>query len=758
VVGIDAEGNCYAAGLGSINPTPGALQVTPRHSSPNQFLVKLDGTGSIVYATYLSGSGTDTPYGIAVDGLQNVYLTGSTTSNDFPIKNAYQPAIANPNSADAFITALNPAGTDLVYSTYLGGSDIDTSYAIAVDARRNAYVTGTTSSTNFPTVAPFQSAPAPGVDNAFVIKLDATGKPVYSTYLAGNGGAQASSIGVDATEAAYVTGTAGSGFPLVNPIQSSGGPLFVSKFNPTGSALVYSTYLGHLIADIISDSPVIAVDSADQAYVAGMVYSGGSVPLASPIQKSIGTGGTHSIGLGDGDGFVSVLNNSGTAVVFSTYLGGSNANVSGVGTDSSGNIYLGGVEGGPFPILNATNGVNIPLIPVFHYGFLVPLQNFFMKISPSSGSSLSYPATVDLRPLAQPVGGSSPPANVLVANDNASGDIAISNIAITGDFSETNNCPSTLQAATECEIQLIFTATAGGERTGTVTITDSAPGSPHVINLLGTGLVPQVSLSPTSLSFASQVVGRASSAQMVSVTNSGGTDLTISSISVSGDFSESNNCPGDIVAQGACTISVVFMPTTAGTRTGTLTIVDNAAGSPHTVSLSGTGANPSLGLGLAPGGSNTATVAAGNTASYALSLGGGGIGGMASISCTGAPQGAICNVPASEAANANTPANFNVSVSTTSRTIAAVKSGPLGWLCAIGILGCVLLPCSETHNRSVRRYLRLSPLVLILLFSSCGGSGPKQNPEGTPPGNYTLTVTAAIGASSQSITLTLQVQ
>jgi len=207
-----------------------------------------------------------------------------------------------------------------------------------------------------------------------------------------------------------------------------------------------------------------------------------------------------------------------------------------------------------------------------------------------------------------------------VANTSAFGDVSISNFGITpGDFTETNNCPVTLLAASSCTVQVTFVPTAGGTRTATITITDSARGSPHIVNLTGTGHVPIVSLSPTSLTFAAQAVGTSSAGRPVLLTNSGSFDLTISNIGVTGDFSETNNC-GLGLAFGSlgntCQISVIFSPSVSGTLTGVLSITDNASGSPHTASLSGQGVNPSLGLGVPQGGSSVAVVNAGSIASY----------------------------------------------------------------------------------------------------------------------------------------------
>jgi Beta-propeller repeat len=224
------------------NPLAGTLA-----GSNDVFVTKLNAAGdALVYSTYLGGSGSDIGLGIALDAVGDAYVTGYTTSTNFPTANPYQSTIGS--GQEAFVTKLNAAGNALIYSTYLGGNNDDSGYGIAVDAVGDAYVTGYTYSTNFPTENPFQSTIGGGRD-AFVTKLNAAGDAlIYSTYLGGSSDDVGLGIAVDLAGNAYVTGdTASTDFPTENPFQStlSGTQdAFVTKVNSTGSGLVYSTYLG----------------------------------------------------------------------------------------------------------------------------------------------------------------------------------------------------------------------------------------------------------------------------------------------------------------------------------------------------------------------------------------------------------------------------------------------------------------------------------------------------------------------------------
>ncbi len=287
------------------------------------------------YSTYLGGGDDDRAQTVAVDGTGNAYLAGRAGSTNFPTQGPFQAARSGP--ADAFVAKLNAAGNTLVYSTYLGGSGADRVTSVAVDATGNAHVTGETSSADFPTQGPFQAARS-GSTDAFVVKLSANGSAlVYSTYLGGSGTELGAAIAVDGTGNAYVAGSTGSAnFPTVNPFQTTyagGGDVFVTKLNPAGSALVYSTFLG---SGGPEDALCIAVDGVGSAYVAGSTYST-TFPTQSPFQPAKAGPGTSE------DAFVTKLSPTGNALVYSTFLGGNDDDRAlGIAVDGTGSAYVTG--------------------------------------------------------------------------------------------------------------------------------------------------------------------------------------------------------------------------------------------------------------------------------------------------------------------------------------------------------------------------------------------------------------------------------
>jgi len=344
----------------------------------------------LVYSTYLGGTTADSANAVAADATGNAYVAGYAGSTNFKATYKAFQGKSNGGGGDAFISKLNPTGTALVYSTYLGGSGLDDAIAIAVDASGDAYVTGYTQSQDFPitpgafqVVNNFHAVPAfNGGGNAFIAKLNSTGTAlIYSTYLGGsgylvsfpgeNGGEQGNGIAVDSFGNAYVAGsTYSTDFPVTegafhtknnDAIGNSAG--FITKLNPTGTALVYSTYLGGSNIDSVQG---IAVDSTGHAYVGGSTGSTDFPITADPLEPT------------PGPGFITKLNPTGTAEIYSTYFDGA---VAGIAVDGSGDAYVTGGAFGHGPAVTPgafTNGNGPP---------------FVSKLNPA-GSALVYSANL----------------------------------------------------------------------------------------------------------------------------------------------------------------------------------------------------------------------------------------------------------------------------------------------------------------------------------------------------------------------------
>ena len=298
----------------------------------------------LVYATYFGGDGTaDQAYGIVVDAAGNAYVTGQTTSTDLLTVGGVQAA--NAGQLDGFILKLNPAGTDIIYSTYFGGSANDEGHSIAIDGAGNAYVTGFTTSTNFPVVNGFQSTRG-GAFDAYVLKLNSTGNQIlFSSYLGGSGDDRGFGIAVDTSGNAYIAGaTSSPNFPTLNPFQVRNGggqtDVFVTKVSSAG-AVVYSTYVGGIGVD---QAYGIALDQLRNAYVTGYSTSA-NFPLVNAFQPGFV--------LSTDDAFLFKLNAAGNALEYSTLLGGSGSdNAVDVAVDDEGGAYITGYTSSPdFPLV-----------------------------------------------------------------------------------------------------------------------------------------------------------------------------------------------------------------------------------------------------------------------------------------------------------------------------------------------------------------------------------------------------------------------
>ena len=367
-VAVDGAGNAYVTGFTSSVDFPTVGPIRMDQPGDDAFVTKLSPTGSILFSTYLGGGKTDCGAGIAVDST-GVYVTGWTQSPDFPTQN---PFIAFSGPQKAFVTKLSLNGSALTYSTFLGGTSNEIGTAIAVDSAGSAYVTGQTGSTDFPLVTPLQSTNH-GNSDAFIVRLTPAGTSLaYSTYWGGSGRDVPYGIAVDRGHFVYITGdTESSDFPVLNQIRScqiieGGLDAFVVKLYPGDPTVRYSTCFGAAG----SRGTAIATDGAGNAYVTGSTVS-------TNFPTTVGAFQAVKVSANGSSAFVTKLSNWG-ALLYSTYLagatGGTTAN--GIALTSAGEAY----------VVGKTSSTDFPMAPpiVPH-----PTAGFLAKVN-ATGSRLAY--------------------------------------------------------------------------------------------------------------------------------------------------------------------------------------------------------------------------------------------------------------------------------------------------------------------------------------------------------------------------------
>ena len=562
-IALDGAGNAYVSGqtfssdfpttAGAFDRTCGGCTV-----SSDDFVAKINAAGSaLVYSTYLGGSSVDSSLGIAVDSAGNAYAAGFTQSSDFPVTaSAFRSTLKG--SQDGTLTKLDPNGASLLYSTYFGGRAKDQALKVALDGSARAYITGFALSNDLPTTpGAFQTVFGGGTGrgDAYVAKFDTTqsgaASLIWCTYLGGSSDDTGAAIVVDALGNSYITGgTNSTNFPTTAGAFRTNltgmGDAYAAKLNPTGTALVYSTYIGGTLGD---EGVNLAIDSAGNAYVAGSTDSTDFSVTAGAVQTVYG-GNSHPINCNFsffthcGDGFVTKVNTTGSALSYSTYLGGNGADyAAGIRIDANGDAFATG----------ATSSTNFPLVNALQTSFLGVTDVLVSEINPS-GSALLFSTYL---------GGRSGDGGAGLTLDSAS------NIYVVG-YTESTDFPLA---------NAIQSTYGGGKDDGFITKISLATSN--------------VLLSKTSLTYNAQVVGTTSKPKPVTMTNTGTTTLTISSIVVTGanfgDFAQTNTCGSSLPAGGNCTINPTFTPTAAGKRTASVTITDSDASSPQKIALTGTG-------------------------------------------------------------------------------------------------------------------------------------------------------------------------
>jgi len=564
---LDSLGNCANAFIAKLNPTA-------------------FGAASLVYATFLGGSGSDQASGAAVDAAGNVFVTGVATSADFPLANALQTTPGG--GLDAFVTKLNATGSAIIFSSYLGGSSDDQGAGIALDRGGNAYLTGSTLSGNFPTSNSVQgscSSCATGSADVFVVELSSLRLPVASlapatlNFGSVNVGASNSAATVtlanlgDAPLSLGGVATTGD-FSQTNSCGSSVAPAASCTLTVTFSPTASGTRTGTLI---VTDN---AQGSPHTVNLTGTGVSGAWVQLSSTALSF----GNQLVGTTSSPQTVTLTNTGNLTLTISKLSFTPTGQISFSQTNTCGGTVAAGASCGvTFIFTPAATGAKSAIVSMTDNA---PGSPQTVSLTGAGVAPIVSLGAAKLTFNTQVVGTTSAAKAVTLTN-TGTGTLLISSLTASGDYAQVNNCGTSVSPGGSCAISVTFSPTASGTRSGSVTINDNALTKSQVITLTGTGTA--VAVAPSSLRFGAQIVGTASLPQTVTLSNAGTTAVALNSITTSGDFTKANNCASSLAPGSSCAISVAFTPTAAGGRSGSLAISDSDPSSPQIVTLAGTG-------------------------------------------------------------------------------------------------------------------------------------------------------------------------
>jgi hypothetical protein len=469
-IALDPAGNAYATGYTNSPdfPTASPLQATSGGGTCgtppsieacfDAYVVKVNAEGSqLIYSTYLGGSGGDYGRGVAVDASGDAYVTGLTTSTDFPVTDGALQIAGGGTSVDAFVTKLDPTGSSVVYSTYLGGSGAEAGFDIAVDTAGNAYVAGYAYGNGLPLASPIQAANG-GYYDAFLAMLNAAGSAlVFSTYLGGSGNEEARGVAVDPSGNAYLAGrTFSTDFPVTpGAFQTSYGSGafdgFVAKLtNPALPVL--------RLSETSITFPAQGVDTSSPPQVLTLTNPGTVSASITSIQASGDFSQTNTCDPSLPPGAACSL-----SVVFAPTLRGTRTGAVTVATDAADS-----------PQVVSLSGTGI-----------------------APAASLSAPALT----FGEYVVSTTSPALPVTLSNTGELPLEISSITASGDFAQTNACGANIAASANCTISITFAPAIPGLRSGTLVIADSAPDGPHTVALFGTGTDFSLSVSPATTTF-----------------------------------------------------------------------------------------------------------------------------------------------------------------------------------------------------------------------------------------------------------------
>jgi hypothetical protein len=739
-VTTDSDENVYVTGYaGPGFPIVNGVQ-PGINGSEDAFVSKFDPTGhTLLYSTYLGGSSANYATAIALDPQGDIIVAGASSSNDFPHAGSVPALTCEGNNTCLFVASLTPDGSSLNYSGLIGGIEGTTSTydwgnqgRIAVDGSGNVYLAGVTDDKNFEITTGTLSSSVPGYpyDSTFVLKIGTTGAIVYGTIIPGTATPSAvasmtnvfdpSGISVDANGQATIAGTAGIGLPttagviqatfpnsLNNTTPTAG---FVLQLNDNASAINYATYVPG--TDWLMGC---AVDGSGNVYLTGAT-SEPNLPVSAKAYQ-------ETIEPYQFSGFVMKMNGNGTSIPEATYLEGSKgALFSALALESNSNVFVGGMtESADFPLQN-------PFVAEWVSG-ASSNDLVLAEMSPDLSTLLfgSFLSSTD-----QVL-----PASIFSAIAvDSQGNLLVAGQTYTTDFPTTSGSFEPVPPA----------ASGNGQ-------------APQAFLAKLNMATPAPSVCPYAWSVSFGVLLPTESSTVdIDVTNCGNAPLEITSATSSASNVSVGSTCSSVAPGSTCPLPITYA--SSNPVSGTLTLTDNAVISPQVIQFSA-GQSGGIGLSTAPSYFTSASVVAGGTANYYLVIGGNGVAGTATITCANAPKGATCNVPGSISFNALGTTSLNVSVSTTSRTVASSFRSRASWAWAIAVFGLMAIPRTP-RKRKAPWWCRGLTLALLIMTSACGGSGTQTgtetNPNGTPAGTYTLMLTATANPYSESLPLTLTVQ
>ena len=710
-----------------------------------------------------------------MDTSDNIYVTGGT-GDGFPVTPGTYQFTPGTDSLPtlAYLAKFSPIGQRM-YSTVLGeaeslnGGDGPVGpSALAVDANGNAFVAGQAGSFWPITAGAYLSQVEsqggnPPYANPFVTKVSADASTLlYSTFL--NYAYQVASIAILPNGNAWIAGSgAEANYPTTTgayqPTAPSGGS-FLTQLDATGSNLVYATFLGDSGLTVNS----MALDADGDVWLAAQAANA-NVPLVAPLQSAfpVGLFGAASIAP-----FVSQFDPTGKTLRFSSFLGSpANGSSTSVALDAAHRAHVGGMANfGSY----TTSGVYAPSVPQPAPGYTGTTYPFVALIDPTvPAPALCVTPNSGIGFYQAGIG--NPTDQVLTIQSCGALPLTISTIASASPLftvpADENKCPQSLPAGQKCSLLVRYTPTAAETDTSTLTITSNAPIPDTLLGLSGIGVpAPVLTLSPGSITFPTQEVGTTSAVQTVTLTNSGTADLSSYMLQLDGNdaasFAQTSTCGAVVPIGQSCSITLTFTPTVVGTASASLDL--SSPYSAAQASLTGTAVQTGISIAPQTTGGISATVAAGNPATYNLSLtAANGFSGNISLACTGLPANATCAIsPPSFAAASGSTTPFTVTVQTKA-TVSASLLQRFGLTSAFAAV-LVLLPISGRSRRSFAcRTLLVLLLAVTPVFSGCGGSSSGGNPvTPTPatvaPGSYTLQIVATSGTTTTTQAVTLMVQ